>query len=96
MAVGLGVAVGVGAGVAVGTGVGVAVGTGVGVAVGTGVGVGVGVGVAPPPVAVRVMLCPLKRNFVGVAGGVPLKVNPIEMLPPFAPINVVQLAGVRE
>ena len=90
--VGVGVAVGEDAGVCLGVGVAVGAGVAVGDGVGVAVGAGVGVGLVP---AFRTTACPLMVRFVGVCGGVPLKVNPMETLPPLAPRVEVQLAGVR-
>jgi hypothetical protein len=67
---------------------------GVAVGFGVAVGEGVGVGVGPTP-PFRITLCPLMEKFVGVCGGVPLKVNPMVADPPLAARTDVQLAGVK-
>lgn len=71
-------------------------GEGLGEAEGEGSGVGVGVGVGfdpPPPDPAKVTGTPLNVKVLGVTGGAPLKVNPIERLV-FGKTIVVQLSGV--
>ncbi len=82
LGVGAGVAVGLGVGAGVGLGEGVAVGEGAGVGVAVGVGLGVGVGEGVGTTTERGMVIPLTTSLVGLAGGVPWKVNPTEAEPP--------------
>jgi hypothetical protein len=78
-----------------GEGVGVAVGAGVGVGDGVAVGVGVGVGdgAAAGMFTAKGTWMPFTTSLPGLAGGAPLKLNPIETDPP-AGMTAFQEAGV--